>query len=48
MKTEDEIKNRIVSLEGEQGRKFNDEYCCWHDDGDREFQRLALRWVLEE
>ena len=47
MKTKDEIENRILSLEGEQGRKFSDECCCWHDDRDRELQRLALQWVLE-
>jgi hypothetical protein len=47
MKTEDEIENKILSLSGEHGRTFSDEYCCWYGDRDRAFQKLILRWVLE-
>lgn len=46
MKTEGEIKQRIERLSGEQGKIFDDEAGCYHDDRDRELRRMELRWVL--
>lgn len=46
MKSKEEIRERLIKLSTEEGRKYDEELCAWYDDHEREIRIMELQWIL--